>query len=82
MSTERLAPVECRLQGRTLQGVALRYGEPARDRPEMFGAGAFQPIEPVVMNLQHERSGLREVASTDGGSLRIKDTATELRRGG
>ena len=79
VSVERSAPVEYRLEGRTLHGVAMRYGEQARDRPEMFEAGAFAPIGPVAMNLQHDRSGLREIASTDGGSLRIEDTPAELR---
>ena len=79
VSIERLAPVECRLEGRTLRGVAMRYGEQARDRAEMFLSGAFAPIGPVAMNLQHDRSGLREVASTDGGSLRIDDRPDVLR---
>lgn len=77
MSTERLAPVECRLKGRTLRGVAMRYNEQARDRPELFLPGAFQPLGVVSLNLQHDQS--REIASTDGGSLRITDTPTELR---
>ena len=77
VTTERLAPVECRLEGRTLRGVAMRYGEQARDRPERFEAGAFQPLGVVSLNLQHDR--FREIASTDGGSLRVADTATELR---
>lgn len=80
MSTERTGVVECRLEGRTLQGVALRYGERARDRAEQFRSGAFQPIpDRVSMNLQHDRSGLREIASTDGGSLRIDDRPEALR---
>ncbi len=74
---ERTRPLEVRLAGRTLRGVALRYGEQARDRAEMFEPGAFQPIGSVSLNLQHDR--FREVASTDGGSLRITDTPTELR---
>ena len=73
---ERTRPIEVRLSGRTLRGVALRYGEQARDRAEMFEPGAFQPIGPVSLNLQHDR--FREVATTDGGSLRITDTPTEL----
>ena len=77
--TERSAPVECRLEGRTLSGVAMRYGEQARDRAEMFLSGAFAPLGSVAMNLQHDRSGLREIASTDGGSLRITDGPAELR---
>ena len=74
---ERTRPVEVRLEGRTLHGIALRYNEPARDRPEMFLPGAFQPIGLVSLNLQHDP--FREIASTDGGSLRITDTDTELR---
>ena len=77
MTTERLAPVECRLEGRTLRGVAMRYGEVARDRPERFEPGAFQPLGVVSLNLQHD--SFREIASTDGGSLRVTDTAAELR---
>lgn len=74
---ERTAPLEVRLEGRTLRGVALRYGEPARDRREMFQPGAFQPLGVVALNLQHDP--FREIASTDGGSLRVEDTPTELR---
>ena len=77
MTIERLAPVECRLEGRTLAGVALRYGEQATDRPEMFAAGAFQPLGVVSLNLQHD--SFREIASTDGGSLRINDGPADLR---
>ena len=75
---ERTGPVrELRLEGRTLRGVALRYGEQATDRPEMFEAGAFQPLGVVKLNLQHDP--FREIASTDGGSLRLEDTDRELR---
>ena len=77
MTLERLAPVEVRLAGRTLTGVAMRYGEQARDRAEMFEAGAFQPLGVVSLNLQHDPE--RVIASTDGGSLRITDTPTQLR---
>lgn len=76
-TVERSEPVEVRLSGRTLRGVALRYGERAQDRAEMFEAGAFQPLGEVALNLQHDP--FREIASTDGGSLRITDTPTELR---
>ena len=74
---ERTRPTEVRLSGRTLAGVALRYGEPARDRAEMFEPGAFAPLGPVALNLQHDP--LREIASTEAGTLRIDDGPTELR---
>ena len=79
MTLERHPPLEVRLEGRTLSGAAIYYGEVARDRREMFEAGAFAPIGPVAMNLQHDRSGLREIATTDGGSLRIDDRPDALR---
>ena len=74
---ERSAPVEVRLSGRTLHGIALRYGERARDRAEMFEPGAFRPIGPVALNLQHDSE--RVIASTEEGTLRLDDTADALR---
>ena len=68
---ERTSPVELRLAGRTLRGTAIRYRERARDRAEMFETGAFQPLGVVKLNLQHD--SFREIASTEGGSLRIED---------
>ena len=76
MTTERLTPVECRLEGRSLHGVALRYNEPARDRPEMFLPGAFQPIGDVTLNLMHDQG--RPLASTSGGDLQVRDCSTQL----
>ena len=76
-TVERLAPIEVRASGRTLTGVALRYGQRARDRAEMFEPGAFQPLGAVSMNLQHDE--LRVIASTVDGSLRLHDSPTELR---
>ena len=43
----------------------------------MFEAGAFQPLGLVSLNLQHDP--FREIATTDGGSLRVDDTDRELR---
>ena len=76
---EFTAPVEFRLSGRTLSGVALRYGERARDRPELFEPGAFQPLGDVRLSLQHDRSGRRPVATVSEGTLRLMDTRSELR---
>ena len=74
---ERVAPVEVRVSGRTLTGTALRYGEQARDRAEMFTPGAFAPIGEVGLNLQHDRE--RVIASTGEGNLRVIDTPEALR---
>ena len=77
VTAERSAPVEFRVSGRTLAGTAIRYGERARDRAEMFEAGAFQPLGAVTLNLQHDAS--KPIASTGDGTLRLDDTADELR---
>ena len=76
-TVERSAPVEFRVSGRTLRGVALRYGEKARDRAETFEAGAFQPIGMVTLNLQHDPE--REIASSAAGTLRVLDSPEALR---
>ena len=68
---EHAAPLELRVSGRTLRA-ELRYGERARDRPEMFAAGSIRPVWPVVLNLQHDRSV--ELASSADRSLRLRDT--------
>ena len=77
MDHERTSPLECRMEGRTLTGTALRYGERASDRPEMFAPGAFGPLGSLALNLQHDPE--REVANTADGTLRLLDSDTELR---
>lgn len=74
---ETTEALECRLAGRTLSGVALRYGERARDRAEMFRAGAFQPLGDVVLDIQHDPA--RDIASTGAGTLVVADSPTDLR---
>jgi len=74
---ETYSPVEFRVSGRTLHGIALRYGERARDRAERFEAGAFHPLGDVSLNLQHDPE--REIASTAEGSLRLSDRRESLR---
>ncbi len=76
-TVERAAPVEFRVSGRTLHGIALRYGERARDRAERFEPGAFDPLGEVSLNLQHDPE--REIASTAEGSLRLSDRPESLR---
>ena len=64
---ERRAGLNFRVQGRTVSGTALRYGDTAdmgRFR-EMFVSGAFDPIGSVALNLQHDES--RVLAKTGNG---------------
>ena len=73
--SERSAPLEVRASGRTVTGEAVRYGQRAKDRPERFAPGAFQPIGDVSLNLQHDRS--ITLAET-GDRLTITDTPQAL----
>ena len=81
---ERSAPLEVRATGRTLVGEAVVYGQQARDRPERFEPGAFQPLDRHRLNLQHDRGII--LAST-GDRLTLTDSpqaltvAAELRDG-
>ena len=85
MPGELTAPLEVRVDGRTLTGEAMRYGERARDRAERFEPAALVPVEPVTLNLQHDPE--RRIAGTDDGSLRLDHDdraltiSTELREG-
>ena len=56
MTPEHREGVEFRVQGRTLSGVALRYGDIAPDFRERFEPGAFGPVDRVAINLQHDRA--------------------------
>ena len=69
MAGELAAPLEVRVDGRTLTGPAMLYGERARDRAERFEPGALELLEPVTLNLQHDPE--RRIASTEDGSLRL-----------
>ena len=53
---EHRAGVEFRVQGRTLSGVALRYGDVSPDFAERFEPGAFGAVDRIAVNLQHDRS--------------------------
>ena len=72
---ERSAPLEIRAAGRTLTGEAIRYGVRASDRPERFEPGAFAPIGPVALNLQHDPA---IVLATTGDRLALTDTTAAL----
>lgn len=53
--TEHRNAVELRLSAGRLEGVALRYGQSARDRQERFEPGAFSPAPgSVPLLLQHD----------------------------
>ena len=54
MTAERRAGCEFRVQGRTLSGVAMRYGDTAPDFNERFVPGAFGEVRTVDVNLQHD----------------------------
>ena len=53
--TERRAGLEFRIAGRTLNGIALRYGDISPDFRERFEPGAFGEVRAVPLNLQHDR---------------------------
>ena len=67
---------EFRLDGRTLIGTAIRYGDMSPGHRERFQAGAFAPLPASLsLNLQHDEA--REIANTRGG-LVVQDSAVEL----
>ena len=70
--------LEFRVQGRTLTGIALRYGDVSPDYRERFEPGAFAPIGDVALNLQHDSE---RVLARTGNGLVLADSprALELR---
>ena len=67
------APLELRLLGRRLEGVAIRYNQRATDRPELFLPGAFAPVPLTVpLSLQHD-------PALQLGAAYLVDAAAELR---
>ena len=54
MVTEHRAGCEFRVAGRTLSGVAMRYGDVSPDFRERFLPGAFGEVGTVDVNLQHD----------------------------
>ena len=65
---ERRAGGELRVAGRTLSGVAMRYGDVSRDFRERFLPGAFGEVRAVDLNLQHDPGVVlvRGATLTDG----------------
>ena len=65
------------LEGKTLRGIVMKYGEisTGAPRPERFIPGAFE-YQDVILNVQHERG--RPIARTDGGGLHLIDSQEAL----
>ena len=64
-----------RVAGRTLTGVAMRYGDIAPEFRERFVPGAFGPdIDAPVLNLQHDPA----MVILDAGAYAITDTERAL----
>ena len=64
--------------GRTVEGVAVRYGDLAQLPwgQERVEAGAFAPIGDVILNASHDRTA--PLARTGGCGLRFDDNAERL----
>ena len=73
MTPEHRAGCEFRVAGRTLSGVAMRYGDVSPDFRERFVPGAFGDVGRIDVNLQHDRS----LVVARGAML--TDTERELR---
>ena len=69
---------EVRADGRTLAGVAVRYGDLASFPwgEERIEVGAFAPVGDVVLNVQHDRAA--PLARTGGAGLVLDDSAERL----
>lgn len=53
---ETRAGLEFRVAGRTLSGVAMRYGSVSPSHRERFSPGAFGEVRSVPLNIEHDRS--------------------------
>ena len=65
---------EARLGPGRLVGVVMKYGERAKDRPELFERGSLSwPKEGIVLNRQHERRQpiMRVTPTVEGDEVRI-----------
>jgi len=77
MNIEHRAGLEFRVQGRTLSGTAMRYGDTSPDFNERFLPGAFAPVPDVPMRLQHD-AGM-EILPAGGFVLNDTPRALEVR---
>ena len=72
---ERRAAVQFRAEGRTISGVALRYGDIAPSFNERFESGAFADLSDVRLDTQHDR---RRILARTGAGLELTDSADAL----
>ena len=76
MTPEHRAGVEFRVAGRTLSGVAMRYGDVSPDFKERFLPGAFGTVPgTIAVNLQHDGSIIvaeRAVLADTPHELRVR----------
>ena len=56
MAIEHRAGIEFRIAGRTLSGVAMRYGDTSPYFRERFVPGAFGEVSSIAINLHHDPS--------------------------
>ena len=81
MATVEFRFTEVTIEGRTLEGTAMPYGDIAvlpGGAQERFEAGAFEAVEQVdcVLNVQHDRG--RPIARSNGGGLVVTDSPEKL----
>ena len=72
----RAALGEIRVEGRTLSGTVMRYGEVSPSHKERFEPGSLRMAGAVHLDLQHDRE--RVVAYSPGGGLELRDEGGSL----
>ena len=78
---ELRAGAEFRVQGRTLSGVVLRYGDIAPDFRERFMPGAFGEVREIAVNLQHDPSLIVAERAALADSPRALEVRADLPEG-
>ena len=78
---EHRAGAEFRVQGRTLSGVVLRYGDIAPDFGERFLPGAFGDVREIAVNLQHDPTLIVAERAALADSPRSLDVRADLPEG-
>ena len=73
--------LEFRVQGRTLSGTALRYGDVSPDFAERFEPGAFGEVRTIPINLQHDRAIIVAPAAVLADTTRSLDVRADLPEG-
>ena len=73
--------LEFRVQGRTLSGTALRYGDISPDYAERFEPGAFGEVRTLPINLQHDRAIIVAPSAVLADSPRSLDVRADLPEG-